>query len=231
MLNRIITVLKNEKNPRWQTAKGICKKLQFNKKQVHQVEELLIRYHTETSEPVIRYSSLPSKNSLEVLWGHIDKVGNRELFDIYKEDDALIVDYLKDIPDTRNIFLSYSFKDTAKVLSLAHKLVKIGLYPWIAQVDLYRDQQINSEVINALLDVPHFGIYLSSNVLESAWSAKEFQYAINHDKKLYAFVEETDTLLIDLIKDTALNEQLDICLLYTSPSPRDLSTSRMPSSA
>ena len=25
--------------------------------------------------------------------------------------------------------------------------------------------------------------------------------------------------------------QLDLCLLYTSPSPRDLSTSRMPSSA
>ena len=27
------------------------------------------------------------------------------------------------------------------------------------------------------------------------------------------------------------NDQVDICLLYTSPSPRDLSTSRMPSSA
>ena len=28
-----------------------------------------------------------------------------------------------------------------------------------------------------------------------------------------------------------LAEQVEICLLYTSPSPRDLSTSRMPSSA
>ena len=27
------------------------------------------------------------------------------------------------------------------------------------------------------------------------------------------------------------DEQAEICLLYTSPSPRDLSTSRMPSSA
>ena len=27
------------------------------------------------------------------------------------------------------------------------------------------------------------------------------------------------------------HEPLDVCLLYTSPSPRDLSTSRMPSSA
>ena len=30
---------------------------------------------------------------------------------------------------------------------------------------------------------------------------------------------------------TAADEKVDICLLYTSPSPRDLSTSRMPSSA
>ena len=30
---------------------------------------------------------------------------------------------------------------------------------------------------------------------------------------------------------TAQLEKLDVCLLYTSPSPRDLSTSRMPSSA
>ena len=29
----------------------------------------------------------------------------------------------------------------------------------------------------------------------------------------------------------ALNRRVIICLLYTSPSPRDLSTSRMPSSA
>ena len=30
---------------------------------------------------------------------------------------------------------------------------------------------------------------------------------------------------------TAGTDQLKVCLLYTSPSPRDLSTSRMPSSA
>ena len=33
-----------------------------------------------------------------------------------------------------------------------------------------------------------------------------------------------------LVKSTAIPED-NVCLLYTSPSPRDLSTSRMPSSA
>ena len=38
---------------------------------------------------------------------------------------------------------------------------------------------------------------------------------------------------IDLNSDgtSSLSEFLNYCLLYTSPSPRDLSTSRMPSSA
>ena len=34
-----------------------------------------------------------------------------------------------------------------------------------------------------------------------------------------------------LVKDNVPATGYDICLLYTSPSPRDLSTSRMPSSA
>ena len=38
--------------------------------------------------------------------------------------------------------------------------------------------------------------------------------------------------LASLIRDLVLNDLLHkLCLLYTSPSPRDLSTSRMPSSA
>ena len=40
-----------------------------------------------------------------------------------------------------------------------------------------------------------------------------------------------DKLCFDNYKDLILSPDIDICLLYTSPSPRDLSTSRMPSSA
>ena len=37
--------------------------------------------------------------------------------------------------------------------------------------------------------------------------------------------------LVDLYTPVSDNDQISICLLYTSPSPRDLSTYRMPSSA
>ena len=43
---------------------------------------------------------------------------------------------------------------------------------------------------------------------------------------------DLDDTLLTLKFDTQYNEQAkNSCLLYTSPSPRDLSTSRMPSSA
>ena len=35
----------------------------------------------------------------------------------------------------------------------------------------------------------------------------------------------------EVVKARVSQDPFDICLLYTSPSPRDLSTSRMPSSA
>ena len=39
------------------------------------------------------------------------------------------------------------------------------------------------------------------------------------------------TLPLGVVQELIVNEQTYCCLLYTSPSPRDLSTSRMPSSA
>ena len=41
----------------------------------------------------------------------------------------------------------------------------------------------------------------------------------------------SDEAMAEMNKEPPSLMVLDICLLYTSPSPRDLSTSRMPSSA
>ena len=43
--------------------------------------------------------------------------------------------------------------------------------------------------------------------------------------------QEVITRTLVFPKDERGNQQSQTCLLYTSPSPRDLSTSRMPSSA
>ena len=43
--------------------------------------------------------------------------------------------------------------------------------------------------------------------------------------------DEAETASGDLVLAEVGDKKVDVCLLYTSPSPRDLSTSRMPSSA
>ena len=50
---------------------------------------------------------------------------------------------------------------------------------------------------------------------------------------VHLFTDTQTTAMPARFSDLTLDgvERLDICLLYTSPSPRDLSTSRMPSSA
>ena len=54
--------------------------------------------------------------------------------------------------------------------------------------------------------------------------------AINRPEKRNAFRPKTICELLDAF-NLVRNDQTIGCLLYTSPSPRDLSTSRMPSSA
>ena len=58
-------------------------------------------------------------------------------------------------------------------------------------------------------------------------------YSINHFTagEFAAFVGALLMLISPIKKITAINEQIQVCLLYTSPSPRDATLSRMPSSA
>ena len=54
------------------------------------------------------------------------------------------------------------------------------------------------------------------------------QFLMNPNQMHFSRIRASDLLLIDA-NDVATMDKP--CLLYTSPSPRDLSTSRMPSSA
>ena len=53
----------------------------------------------------------------------------------------------------------------------------------------------------------------------------------NQPEKRNAISLEMWEGLASALELAMMNDEIKVCLLYTSPSPRDLSTSRMPSSA
>ena len=55
-------------------------------------------------------------------------------------------------------------------------------------------------------------------------------FADRYERQIYPMLKAGFIVLCDRYKYTAFARD-GVCLLYTSPSPRDLSTSRMPSSA
>ena len=77
----------------------------------------------------------------------------------------------------------------------------------------------------------------SESVQDTADLEKLHQRSFEKNKGVVLFKHSTrciisKTVLRNLSAEWEVDEQnLPICLLYTSPSPRDLSTSRMPSSA
>ena len=70
-------------------------------------------------------------------------------------------------------------------------------------------------------DEPKIGAYLQQGLSEAGFAVERVENG--SDALQHALEEGYDLLILDVM--------MPGCLLYTSPSPRDLSTSRMPSSA
>ena len=73
---------------------------------------------------------------------------------------------------------------------------------------------------------------LEKSLFETAWDSDVINTKINNGEFVYWVFEQDNQIVGYLaIQKTFFDIHILGCLLYTSPSPRDLSTSRMPSSA
>ena len=79
--------------------------------------------------------------------------------------------------------------------------------------------QITSEIV--VLDKDLKVVWINDSAITNNWKISDEHTDINSQ-----FSFQTNAELNQLIDDC-----IDSCLLYTSPSPRDISGSRMPSSA
>ena len=80
--------------------------------------------------------------------------------------------------------------------------------------------------IPLIVDSPHSGVIYPSDFNHQAEFSKLRQAEDSYVDELYNYVSEIGGVILN-----ANFPRSYICLLYTSPSPRDRSLSRMPSSA
>ena len=107
---------------------------------------------------------------------------------------------------------------------------------------MFRAPQDKLDMLQHLLRTALDAGWLQSRALNAMQGNVWFEHSDSSGSVVNMFavlstLEKASTSRMNLTRDShadlngELKQWLHICLLYTSPSPRDLSTSRMPSSA
>jgi hypothetical protein len=201
ILSRIIDYLNNVSKYKWSTSKKLIDELNIGSRYApSELDEALLSYYEESADPEIRFSTLPSLVNLNVLWGSIHRVGIRNVTSIYKKDTPLEIKDFNNSAD-KNMFISYSFKDSELVLELSKKLVEYGINPWIAEIEILEHGHINQSVIEAIKNLPYFGTFISNNILQSTWSAKEIGFALHQKKDIFGFIHTNDQGVVESLNE------------------------------
>ena len=186
----------------WMTARSIAKRLGLDTSFCGEIESTLLAYFRACSEnnkkSQVRYSTLPSIKTLEVLWGHTKAVGFRNVCDIHKTDvadDSLgIVDEI----EAADVFISHSFKDYDSVMDIASHLQAKDIRPWLAETHIAKDEHINEQVIWGIRRTSCFALFLSQSALQSKWTGKEFQQAKVKKIRIIIIVNCADPVIKNL---------------------------------
>ena len=112
-------------------------------------------------------------------------------------------------------------------------------WPGDRDIEIFALIEKERERLNTGLQLIASENFTSPAVMEATGSVLTNKYSEGYPKKRYyggnAVVDDVEQLAIDRVKDifgaAHANVQPHACLLYTSPSPRDRTRARMPSSA
>lgn len=175
LLDSLIVHLKRDKN-KWLTATLLAKKIN---QPVHTVkEELLKQYLEYKQEALIIPSSLPSRITMEVLWGVRERVASKERPDIYLNGNALVnKGYENIIPE---IFISHSHKDTTLLRKFKSFLLEQNYRCWLSENELSDGVIIADKIRGAITKSRIFCAFFTKNLLYSDWCAKEVFYAFDN---------------------------------------------------
>ena len=191
LFNQVISILSRATCDKpWMTASSIARET-GDRFDGEQIKKMLLAHYREAEDsgvnPKARYSSLPSRRTLEVLWGDFEKVGSRRLENITKDhvaDDSLAEFEYLDL-NQADVFVSHSHRDYTAVMAVAKYLLQNEIVPWLAETHIGQDDDIHEGIINALNSSQDFLLYLSPNALDSRWTVKEYGYALEREIPIF----------------------------------------------
>jgi len=126
---------------------------------------------------------------------------------------------------TMSVFISHALEDQEWARELMSRLSESGIEVWDPASQVFPGDNWALKIGQALEKSNAMVVLLSPAAAKSEPVQRDVQYALGSKRfknRLIPVMIKSTTRFPWILKD---------CLLYTSPSPRDLSTSRMPSSA
>jgi len=189
----------NQDRP-WMTAESMAKRFEVEFHQAYSAQDIqnALERHSGDADRKIRYSIYPSKKSLNVLWGHIDIVGERIDQPSLRLDAGEIdemADQEPEIDDHSHLFLSHNSRDAAKIFAIDQCLRAIGVRCWYFEQNIMPGDEIAGAVRDAIAKTPYFAVYISGFSLGSLWVAKEYMNALSANRAFVLYDGQDEELL------------------------------------
>ncbi|MDO7173836.1 toll/interleukin-1 receptor domain-containing protein [Mariniflexile sp. AS56] len=202
IISQVKDYLHDEKNYKWTTSKTLLDKLNIQHLNHLELDDVLLKYFQKKINCDIRFSSLPSQNNLDVLWGSVNRIKQKAILDIYRQDEQILIEEL-DRVQNKNMFLSHSFKDSKLAIEISKKLIDQNIFTWLAEIEILKHSHINQSVKNAIEKLPFFCVLISKNLINSVWSAKEIDFALRSDKEVIGIIDTKNLDSIDIIENSS----------------------------
>jgi TIR domain len=199
-------LLSRDPDKPWMTATGLSRRLKDEHGfSIDPMEvELILEEHSRKPGREIRYSYYPSKRTLDILWGHVDMVGEQKYLPALERLDEPAEDSSSRVAENAPwFFISHNHRDLKLVIELRNQLVEGGYGVWIYETEIPLGDRIPASVREAIQDCEYFVTYVSARSLGSLWVQKEIEAALGGTRNLCIVLDGEDERLLNLLKNWA----------------------------
>ncbi len=201
-ISQVLRALTPEKP--WMTAAGLSRKIKTGiggEYTPARIENTLTE-HCQSPKRAIRYSYYPSKKTLDILWGHVEVIGEKQdLAELDREDEPEY-EPCENIPENAPwFFVSHNHRDFGDALELRRLISEKRYGAWLFETEIPRGGMITPLAGKGIRECKFFLAYVTRRSIGSLWVQKEWEVARSQDCETYVVVDGMDKDLLRLFED------------------------------